>query len=266
MVRPVHSDDALARFLEERDLTLLAEKPITFAVTTRYNNLMCCCGAYTATISGGILALFLPISTFCPYRLLKYYSMELHKDTIKVSWAHNDCCMHTAEQQKTVPLEKVQDVELSENWLLTCFGLKQVNVQTAGQGTVGAEVAAAWLQDPKQARDVIQLAVRLYREAALGAPAQQGGMTRDAAGAAQPRRQQQQGELLGRIQALEALVARGVLAPAEASAMRVAVLTAERDSLHRLVEAADLLDRQLITVDEMTHIKKAVVSQIMSAE
>lgn len=51
---------------------------------------------------------------------------QLTKDSIKVSWADNDCCCHVAQQQKTVPLEKVQDVEFSESWLLTCFGLKAV--------------------------------------------------------------------------------------------------------------------------------------------
>ena len=44
-------DDALARFLEERDLTLLAEKPVRFTPTNRYNNLMFCRGTFTATVS-----------------------------------------------------------------------------------------------------------------------------------------------------------------------------------------------------------------------
>lgn len=34
---------------------------------------------------------------------------------VQVSTANNDCCCHIASTLKTVPLEKVQDVELSTN-------------------------------------------------------------------------------------------------------------------------------------------------------
>lgn len=51
-----------------------------------------------------------------------------------------------------------------------------------------------------QTRDAIQLAVRLYRAAALGAPAQQGGMSRAVAPSAAPG-----GALAGRLQAIEQL-------------------------------------------------------------
>lgn len=40
----------------------------------------------------------------------------------------NDFCCHIAKSQKSVPLQKVQDVELVENCCLTCFGLKQVSL------------------------------------------------------------------------------------------------------------------------------------------
>lgn len=81
---------------------------------------------------------------------------------------------HIAKTLKTVPLEKVQvrpalsvymclppfdshlrlawavcchqDVELQSNCLLSCFGLKAVNVQTAGQGTIAPEVSATFLR------------------------------------------------------------------------------------------------------------------------
>ena len=40
------------------------------------------------------------------------YFIQLNKDVVKFSDAGNDCCMHIASTQRTVPLEKIQDVEL----------------------------------------------------------------------------------------------------------------------------------------------------------
>lgn len=63
-----------------------------------------------------------------------------------------------------------QDVELQSNCLLTCFGLKAVNVQTAGQGgSPMPEVSASFLAAPEKVREAIQLAVKLYRQRTLPA-------------------------------------------------------------------------------------------------
>jgi hypothetical protein len=49
---------------------------------------------------------------------------------------------------------------------------------------------------------------------------------------------------------------------AEAQAARVGVLAAERDPTPRLMEAKDLLDRQLLTPDEFARLKAAMLAQL----
>lgn len=52
--------------------------------------------------------------------------MQLQSDSVKMSAAMNDCFCHIAESHVTVPLDKIQDVQLQESWVQTMFGLKQV--------------------------------------------------------------------------------------------------------------------------------------------
>lgn len=77
--------------------------------------------------------------------------------------------LHPATRVYTLSLLLLlQDVELQSSCLLTCYGLKSVNVQTAGQGgTPFPEVSASFLQSPEKVREAIQLAVKLYRQRAL---------------------------------------------------------------------------------------------------
>lgn len=123
----------------------------------------------------------------------------------------------------------LQDVELKTNCLLSCFGLKAVNVQTAGQGgTPFPEISALFLKDPEKVREALQLAVKLYRQQGGGAgaggppgrapvaawaevqvPAAKGGKSRGSQGLAQ------------RLPELEGLVTRGVLGRAEADGLKV---------------------------------------------
>lgn len=51
---------------------------------------------------------------------------QLDKDAVQLNSASNDCCCHIATSKKTVPLEKVQDVELNKDWIHIIFGLQQV--------------------------------------------------------------------------------------------------------------------------------------------
>jgi hypothetical protein len=48
----------------------------------------------------------------------------------------------------------------------------QINIQTAGQGAIGAEVQAAFLRDPEQAQRAIKLAVQLHQGGPSRAPPQ----------------------------------------------------------------------------------------------
>ena len=103
--------------------------------------------------SFGLSALFCPVGTFCPATMYKHYGLKLTKDSVQANTAQNDFCCHVATSLKTVPLDKIQDVELTTNCIHTCFGLQQLNVQTAGQsGAVGAEVMAPYLDNPAQVR------------------------------------------------------------------------------------------------------------------
>jgi hypothetical protein len=58
--------------------------------------------------------------------------LQVDHNTIQSTSAVNDFCCHIAKSQKSVPLQKVQDVELVENCCLTCFGLKQVRLPGMG--------------------------------------------------------------------------------------------------------------------------------------
>jgi uncharacterized membrane protein YdbT with pleckstrin-like domain len=75
--------------------------------------------------------------TICPCIIFKQFSLRLDSDSLQLSSAANDCCCHVAESTKSVPLEKITDVELQESCLHTCFGLKSINVQTAGSSAPG---------------------------------------------------------------------------------------------------------------------------------
>jgi hypothetical protein len=137
--------------------------------------------------------------------------------------------------------------------VLTCFRLKQVLVQTAGTG-VGAEVAAAFLASPEQARLAIQLAARLHRGGGGGgggggAPAQHDGMRRAGGG-----------PLAQRLARLAKLAARGVLSEAEAGEWRLAVLVADDDPTPRLAAVADLADGGAITPAELGQLKAKLLA------
>ena len=60
---------------------------------------------------------------------------------------------------QTIPLEKINDVELNEGCWETCFGLKRVDIQTNGF----MDVRNAALEHPEMARQAILLAAKQYR-------------------------------------------------------------------------------------------------------
>jgi hypothetical protein len=116
----------------------------------------------------------------------------------------------------------LQDVELQSNCCLTCFGLKAVNVQTAGQGgTIMPEVSATFLKSPEKVREAIRLAVKLNKQqgqgnGGYGAP--RAPMSAWGAVAPAPKGS---GSLMQRLQDMDGLVARGVLSRAEADGLKV---------------------------------------------
>jgi len=134
---------------------------------------------------------------------------------------------HCASKTCCLPCVCAQDVELQSNCLLTCFGLKAVNVQTAGQGgTVAPEVSAAFLKSPEKVREAIQLAVKLYRQQGTQAGTSRGPFAASQAplpawGEVSAAGAKVGSSMVQRLQGLEALVTRGVLTRAEADGLKV---------------------------------------------
>lgn len=239
-------------FLENHDLEYLSE-PVVFETTPDFNKYLCCCGILACCSTFLTSAFICPVSTFCPCQLLKYHELKLQKDAVKFKYASNDCCCHIAETQRTVPLEKIQDVSLHEDWVMTCCGLKQLRIETAGQGTEGPEIAAAFLKFPDQARDCVQLAVKLHQGATTSGPKTQ-LMMRGA------------GTLLEtRIEQLNQLVDLGVMSVQKAGEVRVAVLAADFDVTARLVEADGLVKKGLMTPKELDALRDRLLSRVMSS-
>jgi putative membrane protein len=69
--------------------------------------------------------------------------------------------------EKTIPLDKIQDLTVKEGPLLRWLGLRSLKIETAGQGTPGAsEADLVGIVDPIDFRD----AVLRQRDALSGAP------------------------------------------------------------------------------------------------
>lgn len=149
-----------------------------------FGNLLCCCGVCMALASFGITTILQPIQTCNPRSTVPSYELQLDDSAVQLKTAVNDCCFHIAHATTTVPLDKIQDVQLQETWYHTLFGVKQVNIQTAGMntnadGVAKPEISAAFLRDPERVRESIALAARLHKEA-MSAPGQ-AAMRRNAA-------------------------------------------------------------------------------------
>lgn len=172
---------------------------------------------------------------------------QLNYDSVQFEAAANDCCFHIAKTQKMLPLEKIQDVQLTTGCCETCFGLQTVRVETAA-GAGMPEVFAPFLKDPQRAREALQVAVRAYRSA----PGVQPGMSRSGGGG---------GGLQGRLQRLDRLVDSGALSKQEAADMRVGVLAAEQDPTPLLLEAVQLRDSHLITPAEFERLIAKLASR-----
>lgn len=270
----------MQRFLDTEDISCL-EKPLLFENNESHFKKLQCCQAALLTAGTFCLSVpFVPMASCCPYSYADQFSLRLERDSVTFQSANNDCCCHVAKTLKTLPMDKIQDVELQSNCLLTCFGLKAVNIQTAGQGgtstawtgsgPMGPEVSAAFLRSPEKVREAIRLAVKLYRQQGTQAGTSTGGYAAPRApvpawgevSAAGPKGS----SLVQRLQDLEGLVTHGVLTRAEADGLKVCVLAAPNESwLSRLGEAADLRDRGLITPEEFGQLKASLITQLRTA-
>lgn len=253
---PLISDKNMQSFLRNQDLEYL-DTPLVFEKNPSFVNFLASVGIGKCLVSSLATAFACPIGTFCPSRLYDHFELELHKDSVKFKYAENDCCFHIADSQRTVPLEKVQDVSLNENWVLTCCGLKQLKIETAGQGTIGSEVSAAFLKNPEQARDCVQLAVKLRQGLA---PAAAGALT--VGPPAEVMNRSAKPRLEGRLQQLSKLVELGIIPAQQASDIKVAVLVADLDITELLLEAVVMAKRELMTANEVTSLRDKLVLKI----
>jgi hypothetical protein len=122
----------------------------------------------------------------------------------------------------------------------------QINIQTAGQGSQGAEVQAAFLRDPEAAQRALRLAVKLAQAGPSDAPAPAQGMSRGSPSG--------QG-LRQRLQRLDLLLAQQLLTGDEVARVRLAVLQAEEDLTLKLVGASELLRDGLISQLDFAQLK-----------
>lgn len=81
--------------------------------------------------------------------------------------------------EKTIPLDKIQDLTVKEGPLLRWLGLRSLKIETAGQGTPGAsEAHLIGIVDPLEFRD----RVLRQRDAVSVAPALPPGIDEEASG------------------------------------------------------------------------------------
>ncbi|PSC71484.1 COBW domain-containing 1-like [Micractinium conductrix] len=173
-----------------------------------------------------------PRAMCAPRTLIQYSEFKLDNEALHISTPVNDCCWHVNTVKQTVPLDRIQDVTLSQGCCEAKFGLHSVMLN--------------WLAQPELAAEAIKKAARQQKQAALAAPMQAAGMARNAPGGA---------ALSSRLARLEGLVAAGRLTAEEAAGARVKVLTAAEDPTQPIAEAAGLLDRGAISAAEYAAIK-----------
>ncbi|KAG1656640.1 hypothetical protein FOA52_008864 [Chlamydomonas sp. UWO 241] len=212
-------------------------RPLAFAKTPSYDTAFTwsswCMVVSTCGMSG-----FCPISLFCPSKVTSQMALRLKDDSIVLEGAVNDCCFHVAKSKKTVPLGKVQDVQLQEGCLETIFGLKRLMVETAGMNGPNGEpeIVATFVANPDLAAEALRHAVKLWRKGARSAPGQAPGMSREGG--------------------------MKVLTSAEATSSRAAVLAAADDVTLKLAEAFQLASQNLLSPQDLDAVKDMLLAQL----
>jgi hypothetical protein len=125
----------------------------------------------------------------------------------------------------------------------------------------------AFLKQPEQVREAIQLAVKLSKQQALQAPLQAMAMgrtqaTSSSAAAAVGAGSAGGNAMLTRLQRLNSLVSQGWLSQQEGERYKVSLLGAESDAVVRLADAAQLAQQQHITREEFEQIKGVILRNL----
>lgn len=137
LVEDASSLEEIQRFIDTHDLV----KPLSFPKTDKFTQYLNC-GAWMGALASWGISCFCPVILFRPSQVTQHYALKLDADSVVFHSAFNDCCCHIAVSQQTIPLSAIQDVQLQSGCLQTCFGLKEVRVQTAGVNQAGEHLHA----------------------------------------------------------------------------------------------------------------------------
>ena len=237
--------DILKRFIETEDITLL-KKPIVFARRDAETaNYACCVVSPCWVLTAGFAVCICPYAMLCPSKFVKDLDLQLDDHEVQLFEAGNDFLCHIAKNRKTIPLDKIQDIQVGQDCAQTCFGVKLISIMTGGPG----DVQAVFLDSPDEVRAAISLAAKIVQR--NGAPKAPNSMSQGGSGA-----------LTSRIATLEKLVLRGALTRDELASLRVAFLSEDRDLASLLMEAADLQDAKSLTPAEFGALKAKVIARL----
>ena len=111
----------------------------------------------------GLLWLCVPIVTI-PLALILAVIYKLVLDKVIDNWS---CFLTTRSLhvkkgvlnkiEKTVPLEKITDLQMSQGWLMRRFDLRTISVETAGQSGPGSLISLMGIKDTETfRRDVLE--------------------------------------------------------------------------------------------------------------
>jgi membrane protein YdbS with pleckstrin-like domain len=143
--------------------------------TQNGNNYMCCQACCILPLATSCMVL--PCLPCLPYCQQKEFESQRCKVTDKRIEYEGGWLNHVT---KNVPLDRVQDVSISQGCIQRCFDIKSVNVQTAGGSADGAAAEVSLLA-PKNAEMIRDLILQRRDHFVLGPGASNGN--RMAAGA-----------------------------------------------------------------------------------
>lgn len=105
----------------------------------------------TATIFGIVL---IPIWLFVMHYYLNRYFREIHCELTTRALHFKKGVMFQTE--RTIPLDKIQDLTFKEGPLLRYLGLSQLKIETAGQSVQGAsDMSLTGIIDARQFREMV---------------------------------------------------------------------------------------------------------------
>ncbi|KAH3759101.1 hypothetical protein Pelo_9109 [Pelomyxa schiedti] len=103
-----------------------------FPTSPKYKTALYCWGISTCLATFGLY----PGVAFRANDIVEGTKASLTADTLVYSSAIPDCCCHLYRKEVVIPLESITNVNVNTNCGYDCFGLKSVEVHTAGGLTI----------------------------------------------------------------------------------------------------------------------------------